>query len=48
MVDAAEIMLGWVIRNQPDWFKEKGSLLKELIDRRNLLFQRWLRSGQKQ
>ena len=36
MVDAAEITLGWETRNQPDWFKEKGSLLKELIDRRNL------------
>ena len=45
VVDAAEITLGWETRNQPDWFKEKGSLLKELIDRRNLLFQRWLRSG---
>ena len=46
MVNATEITLGWGNRNQPDWFKEKGSLLKELIDRRNLLFQRWLRSGQ--
>lgn len=45
MVGAAEITLGWETRKQPDWFKEKGSLLKELIDRRNLLFQRWLRSG---
>ena len=45
MVDAAEITLGWETRNQPDWFKEKCSLLKELIHRRNLLFQRWLRSG---
>lgn len=45
MVDAAEIRLRWETRNQPDWFKQKGSLLKELIDRRNLLFQRWVRSG---
>ena len=46
MVDAAEITLGWETKNQPDWFKEKGSLLQELIGRRNLLFQRWLRSRQ--
>ena len=46
MVDAAEITFGWETKNQPDWFKEKGSLLKELIGRRNLLFQRWLRSTQ--
>ena len=26
MVDAAEIMLGWVVRNQPDWFKERKVL----------------------
>ena len=45
LVGAAEITLGWEKRNQPDWFKEKGYLLKEWIDRRNLLFQRWLRSG---
>ena len=45
MVNAAEITLGWETRNQPDWFKKKGSLLKELIDRRNWLFQKWLRSG---
>ena len=25
MVDVAEITLGWETRNQPDWFKEKGS-----------------------
>ena len=44
MVDAAEITLGWETRKQPDWFKEKGPQLKELINRRNLLFQGWLRS----
>ena len=43
VVDAAEITLE--TRNQPDWFKEKGYLLKDLIDRRIQLFQRWLRSG---
>lgn len=38
-------MGAWETRKQPDWFKEQGTLLKELIDRRNLLIQRSLRSG---
>ena len=45
MVDAAGSTLGLETRIQSDWFKERDSLLKKLIDRRNLLFQRWLRSG---
>ena len=45
MVDAAEVTLGWEERKQPDWFKEKGDQLKEQIDKRNKLFQRWLMSG---
>ena len=45
MVDAAETTLGQETRKQPDWFKEKGTQLKELIDRRNVLSQIWLRSG---
>ena len=43
MVMAAEDTLGWETRKQPDWFREKGHL--DLIERRNSLFQRWLRSG---
>ncbi len=43
MVDAAKAMLGWEVK--PDWFKEKGNQLKEQIDKRNVLFQRWLRSN---
>ena len=42
MVSAAE---GWETRRQPHWFNESTPVLKELIDRRNLLFGRWLRSG---
>ena len=29
---------------QPDWFREKGHLLKPQIEKRNLLFHKWLRS----
>ena len=46
MVGATETMLGWETGKQPDWFKEKGTLLIELIARMKMLFQRWLRSGQ--
>ena len=45
MVSAAESILGWETRRQPDWFNESAPVLKELIDRRNLMFGRWLRSG---
>ena len=38
---AVEATLGWETRKQPDWFREKGPLLSELIDKRNWLFQRW-------
>ena len=45
MVDAAEVTLGWEWRKQPDWFREKGGQLKEQIEKRNLLFHKWLRSN---
>ena len=32
LVGAAEDTLGWETRKQPDWFREKGPLLSELID----------------
>ena len=44
MVDAAEDTLGWERGMQPDWFREKGHLLKPQIEKRNLLFHKWLRS----
>ena len=37
-------VLGLERRRQPDWFRESGPVLSELIDKRNLLFSRWLRS----
>ena len=42
---AAEDVLGWETRRQPDWFKESSSVLKGLIEKRNDLFGRWFRSG---
>ncbi len=43
---AAEDVLGWETRRQPDWFKESSLVLKGLIEKRNDdLFGRWLRSG---
>ncbi len=45
MIDAAESTLGRESRRQPDWFKDKGTLLNKLIEERNGLFQKWLRSG---
>ena len=45
LVSAGESVLGWETRRQPDWFKESASVLKELIEKRNMLFGKWLRSG---
>ncbi len=42
---AAEDVLGWETRRQPDWFKESSLVLKGLAEKRNDLFGRWLRSG---
>ena len=42
---AAEDVLGWETRRQPDGFKESSSVLKGLIEKRNDMFGRWLRSG---
>ena len=42
---AADDVLGWETRRQPDWFKESSSVLKGLIEKKNDLFGRWLRSG---
>ncbi len=45
MVEAAVGTLGWETRRQRDWFKEKGLLLRNIIEERNGLFRRWLRSS---
>ncbi len=42
---AAEDVLGWETRRQPDWFRESSLVLKGLIEKRNDLFGRWLKSG---
>ena len=43
--DVGESVLGWETKRQPDWFKESISVLENGIDKRNMLFGRWLRSG---
>ncbi len=42
--DVGESVLGWETTRQPDWFKESISVLKDGINKRNMLFGR-LRSG---
>ena len=44
LVNAAETTLGHEKRNQPDWFKENETILRKHIDKRNLLFSKWLRT----
>ena len=38
MVSAAGSILAFESRKQPDWFKESGVVLSELIENRNALF----------
>ena len=45
LVSAADNVLGRESRRQPDWFKECGPILEEIINKRNMLFGKWLRSG---
>ena len=45
LVGAAESVIGYESRRQPDWFKDNASVLKELIECRNMLFGRLLKSG---
>ena len=44
LMNAAETTLGHQKRNQPDWFKENETILRKHIDKRNLLFSKWLRT----
>ena len=44
MKKAAEEVLGWERRRQPDWFLESIGQLEELIIKRNTLFATWLRT----
>ena len=45
LTDTGQSVLGWENRRQPDWFKESASVLERCIEKRNMLFRRWLRSG---
>lgn len=45
LINVAQSTLGWESKEQPDWFKEREFVLKELVDKRNVLFKKWLRSG---
>ena len=47
LVGAAESVIGYESRRQPDWYKDNASVLRELIERRNMLFGTWLKSGSK-
>ena len=44
MMTAAERVLGWESRRQPDWFQENVTTLKQLITKRNQLFSQWLKT----
>ena len=46
LVVAAVSAIGYESRRQSDWFKDNASVLKELIECRNM-FGRWLKSGNK-
>ena len=46
ILEAAKDKLGFETRHHPDWFKENYSTLLEVIEKRNNLLQRWLRSHQ--
>ena len=45
MKEAAQEVLGWERRKQPDWFHQNSKTLEELIVKRNRRFKIWLNSG---
>ena len=45
MKEAAQEVLGWERRKQPDWFQHNHKYLEELIAKRNKYFKQWLNSG---
>ena len=45
-IRVASHTLGYEQRKQPDWFKENEPLLKKIMDKRNNLFSKWVRSNQ--
>ena len=44
MMSAAESVLGWENRRQPDWFRDNITVLQQLITKRNKLFNQWLQT----
>ena len=46
VIKVASRTLGYEQGKQPDWFKENEPHLKKIIDKRNNLFSKWLRSNQ--
>ena len=46
LTETASSMLGKVRRCHPDWFKESIDELKPLLEHRNTLYTKWLKSGQ--
>ncbi len=44
MKKSAEMVLGWEKRRQPDWFLDSIDQLRGLIQKRNALFARWLKT----
>ena len=45
MKEAAQEVLGWERRKQPDWLQQNSKNLEELIVKRNRYFKIWLNSG---
>ena len=43
MMSAADIVLGWENRRQPDWFQENITILQQQIMMQNKLFSQWLK-----
>ena len=46
ILKAAEHTLGFEDKRQPDWYREYQFTLQVLIDKRNILFKKWLRTHQ--
>ena len=45
LTETAEEKLGTVVRRQPDWFHEATNNLEPLIQKRNVLYGKWLASN---
>ena len=45
LTKAAKEALGVQKRRQPDWFRECAGSLEPIIQKKNLLYLKWLRTG---